>query len=155
MDVQQLLQVSRCRTHVECNSKKRALEIAAGLIADDHPALNADYVFRQLLGRERLGSTGLGKGIAIPHCRVENCTQAIGCLFTLSNKIDFESVDGEPVDVIFTLVVPDEASDAHVHMLADIVKVFNNAHSVDLLRAKKNNDDLFQCAIDLFGSAAS
>jgi len=152
MNIQQILQVSRCQAQVDCGSKKRALEIAASLIADDYPALTADYVFRQLLGRERLGSTGLGQGIAIPHCRVENCTHAIGSLITLMNKVDFESVDGEPVDVLFTLVVPEQASDDHVHMLADIVKVFNNPSQVKQLRASKSADDLYQCALTLFGA---
>jgi len=153
MDIQHLLHPSRCRAQLDCTSKKRSLEIAATLIANDYPALSADSVFRQLLGRERLGSTGLGQQIAIPHCRVENCTAAIGTLMTLKDKIDFESLDGEPVDVLFVLVVPEEASDAHVHMLADIVKVFNNPNKVERLRQIDNDEDLYHCAMDLFGSA--
>ena len=152
MDIQQLLKSSRCRAHIDCNSKKRALEIAANITAEDYPALTADYVFRQLLGRERLGSTGLGQGIAIPHCRIENCTQPIGCLITLRNKIDFEAVDNEPVDVLFTLVVPEEANDAHVHMLADIVKVFSNPNNVNQLRNMSDDTALYQCAVKLFGA---
>lgn len=153
MDIQQLLHVSRCSAQVECASKKRALEICANLIADSHAALDSNYVFRQLLARERLGSTGLGQGIAIPHCRVENCTSAIGALVTLKDRVDFESVDGEPVDVLFTLVVPEEAADAHVKMLADIVKVFSNPGNIKRLRASSGSQDLYNCAVDLFASS--
>ena len=152
MDIETVLQVTRCRAQVDCASKKRALEIAADLIANDYPALTADYVFRQLLARERLGSTGLGEGVAVPHCRVENIVNAIGCLISLNSKIDFESVDGKPVDLLFTLVVPEQASDAHVHMLADIVKVFSNPNNTSRLRAIDDSEELFHCAVDLFGS---
>jgi len=152
MNIHKTLQASRCRAKLDCSSKKRALEIAAGLIAADYPQLNADYVFWQLLGRERLGSTGLGQGIAIPHCRVANCTTAIGTLVTLAEAIDFESIDGAPVDLIFTLVVPEQASDEHIVMLADIAKVFNNADSLKRLRDARDDQVLFNTTINLFSA---
>lgn len=152
MQIAQILTVSRCRAQVDCASKKRALELAAEIIAGDIPSLRADDVFRQLLNRERLGSTGLGQGIAIPHCRVDQCHSAVGCLITLDNAIDFESVDNQPVSLLFTLVVPQEANDAHVHMLAELVKVFNNPDSVRQLLSTSDDGALHQQALTLFGN---
>lgn len=152
MDIHNTLQLSRCRALANCGSKKSALELAANIIADDYPALSADYVFKQLLGRERIGSTGIGHGIGIPHCRVENCTTAIGGLITLEKGIDFEAIDNEPVDLIFTLVVPEEASDAHVVMLADLAKVFSVSENLKKLRSPQSDQALFDSAIELFGN---
>lgn len=152
MNIEHLLQPSRCQAKVDGASKKRALELSAEIIAKDFPILTADYIFRQLLGRERLGSTGLGNGIAIPHCRVENCTDAIGCLYTLNEGIDFESIDGEKVSLIFTLVVPEEANDAHINMLANLAKVFNNPNNVKQLCSIGDSEALYQSAVQMFSS---
>ena len=69
-------------------------------------------LFNNLVCRERLGSTGIGQGIAIPHCRLENCDRVIGALITLKDKIDFDSIDNQPVDLLFVLIVPQEATES-------------------------------------------
>ncbi len=150
MEIDKTLQLSRCHALSSCGSKKSALELASKLIAKDYPALSADYVFTQLLSRERLGSTGIGQGIAIPHCRVENCTSVISTLLTLENGIDFEAIDSKPVDIIFILVVPDEATDAHVVMLADLAKVFSDKNNLEKLRTANSDKSLYEIAQAIF-----
>ena len=78
MQIQSLISPKRTLCGVEGGSKKRALELLANTIAQDIPDIDADELFRRLIGRERLGSTGIGHGIAIPHCRVEHCTGTVG-----------------------------------------------------------------------------
>src|SRR5690554_8003839 len=99
MDITSLLSRSRTFHRIQGGSKKRVLQQAANFIAADYPALDPDELFRQLVARERLGSTGIGHGVAIPHCRAQNCASAIGALITLEDAIDFEAVDDAPVDV--------------------------------------------------------
>ena len=85
-------------------SKKRLFETLARIISQDQPSLTYDEVFSQLIGREKLGSTGLGQGIAIPHCRVEHCDQPLGTLLSLQEPIDFDAPDDQPVDLLFALL---------------------------------------------------
>ena len=80
--------------------------------------LSSEIIYRALLAREKLGSTAIGEGIAIPHCRINECAEAAGCLVTLQEPIDFGPADGRDVDVIFVLLVPEEATQAHLNLLA-------------------------------------
>ena len=93
-------------------SKKRLFETIARIISDDQPSLVYEEVFDQLIAREKLGSTGLGQGIAIPHCRVEHCPQPLGTLVTLEQPIDFDAPDDQPVDLLFALLVPERGPSA-------------------------------------------
>ncbi len=131
---------------VECTSKKRALEQVANIVAENHPQLDEDNLFKALISREKLGSTGLGKRIAIPHCRIEEATETIGVLITLSSPIDFESIDGDPVDVIFALVVPHEAHEEHLNTLAALAERFSNTAFTDALRDAKDAQSLYTAA---------
>ncbi len=123
-------------------SKKKLFETAAKVICDDQPSLSYEEVFSQLISREKLGSTGLGLGIAIPHCRLDACEQPIGALLTLQDAIDFEAPDGLPVDLVFTLLVPGEAHQQHLKILADIARLFSQGKFCHKLRAARSNDCL-------------
>ena len=107
-------------------SKKRVFERAAEAMG---AALNlsGEAIYRALLAREKLGSTAIGEGIAIPHCRINEPPPAAGCLVTLQEPIDFGSTDGRNVDVIFVLLVPEEATQAHLNLLAALARSFSNA----------------------------
>ena len=89
-------------------SKKRLFETAA-LVARQRSELQENEIYNSLLAREKLGSTALGQGIAIPHCRISDCDSAVVALMTLDEGIDFDAPDGEPVDILFLLLVPEEA----------------------------------------------
>ncbi|MCW8194383.1 PTS fructose transporter subunit IIA [Proteobacteria bacterium 005FR1] len=150
MDLSNLLSPSRTRSRMQGGSKKRVLEQAAKLIAADYPAVNPDELFRQLISRERLGSTGIGHGIAIPHCRVENCATAVGALLTLEEAVDFEAVDDAPVDVIFTLLVPNEAQEEHLQILASLAQIFGRSENLQKLREAQDDRELYDHAVELF-----
>ncbi|MBB3169157.1 PTS sugar transporter subunit IIA [Simiduia aestuariiviva] len=143
MQFENLLAPRRVQHGVDGVSKKRALEILADLISNDIPSLSADDLFRSLVARERLGSTGLGHGIAIPHCRVAKCEATIGALIILSKPIDFDAIDGEPVDVIFSLMVPEEANGEHLQMLAKLAELFQQEDFRAQLRSADSDQLLY------------
>jgi len=103
-------------------------------------------VFDRLLERERLGSTGLGEGIAIPHCRLKHCPQAIGVLFSLSEQIDYDSIDKKPVDLVFALLVPEEATDEHLQILSRLAGNFSQPEYRERLRQAQSGTELYQQA---------
>jgi len=143
-----ILNPARTLYDVPGNSKKRVLENIANFICDDIPFLNPMELFNKLLSRERLGSTGLGQGIAIPHCRIHNCTRTIGTLVKLSHPVDFDAIDGEKVDLLFVLLVPEQAQDEHLQVLATLAEKFSNASFCQNLRDSSDSDSLYSAAVD-------
>ena len=149
MEIKAILSPSRTLCRVDCNSKKRVLESIASQIAEDYPVLDTDELFSALLSREKLGSTGIGNGIAIPHCRIKDCTQTIGMLVTLKTPIDFTAVDNQPVDILFALLVPDNDSAAAMHLetLSTLAGKFSEDRFVASLRDATENQNLYQAVI--------
>mgnify|MGYP000386211004 CR=1 FL=1 len=147
MQIETILAPRRTFCGIEGGSKKRLLETVANHIAADYPNLDADDLFRSLIARERLGSTGFGHGIAIPHCRLENCTGTIGALVKLAEPIDFDAIDGEPVDIIFALLVPLESHDDHLQTLATLAGAFGDADYRQRLRRADSDTDLYTEAL--------
>ena len=127
-------------------SKKRVFERAAEAMG---AALNlsSETIYRALLAREKLGSTAIGEGIAIPHCRINECSEAAGCLVTLQEPIDYGSADGQDVDVIFVLLVPEEATEAHLKLLAALARSFSNAEVRDRVRQTQDPEALKQLLV--------
>lgn len=127
-------------------SKKRVFERAAEAMG---AALNlsSETIYRALLAREKLGSTAIGEGIAIPHCRINECAVAAGCLVTLQKPIDFGSADGQDVDIIFVLLVPEEATEAHLKLLAALARSFSNAEVRDRVRQTQDPEALKQLLV--------
>ena len=109
MQFDAILTKERTKAHVEGVSKKRVLESLATLFADNLESLDVDELYRNLLSREKLGTTGIGSGIAIPHCRFNTQGRTYGACLTLASPIDFDAVDNEPVDIIFAMLVPEDA----------------------------------------------
>ena len=130
-----------CQT--ELPSKKRLFERASEAIAEAFD-LPSGAIYRELLGREKLGSTAIGEGVAIPHCRVDLCTEAVGCLLTLADPIDFSALDDRPVDIVFILLVPREATQAHLDLLSNLATLFSNPAMRSALRAAKTAETLQQ-----------
>ena len=127
----------------QCNSKKRILENIASHLCDLHPILDPGNVFSALIARERLGSTGIGHGIAIPHCRIKGSTKTIGVLVTLETPIDFNAIDNEPVDIIFVLVVPDDNDEEHLQTLATLAEAFSNTNRLNKIRQATDSQELY------------
>jgi PTS system nitrogen regulatory IIA component len=125
------------------SSKKKVLQQIAQLVSKQYPQLEETTIFDNLIARERLGSTGVGQGIAIPHSRLENCHQVIGCLFTLEKKIPFDAIDNEDVDILFVLLVPLEATSEHLELLSQIAEKFNNPNFCEQLRLATTGQELY------------
>lgn len=125
------------------SSKKRILETLAAKIARQHPELDENQIFNNLIARERLGSTGIGQGIAIPHCRLEGCEKVIGALATLDDGIGFDAIDNEPVDLLFVLIVPSEATSEHLELLSQLAEKFNDSALCARLRHSTSAEELY------------
>ena len=147
--IESLLNEKRTLCHAVCNSKKRSLEMLADLISASTENIEAETLFEQLIAREKLGSTGIGAGIAIPHCRYKGLELTTGALVTLENPIDFDSVDGKPVDVIFAMLVPEDSHTEHLQTLAKLAEFLQQQSFVDKLRGAKTQDELYRLAVQI------
>ncbi|MFT7491464.1 MAG: PTS system nitrogen regulatory IIA component [Pseudohongiellaceae bacterium] len=143
MNIKSLLSLDCVLFKHQCASKKRLLETIASHLCDHNTNLDPSNVFSALIARERLGSTGLGKGIAIPHCRIADCTETIGVLVTLATPIDFNAVDSELVDIIFVLVVPEDGHKDHLQTLATIAETFSDKDCLQRMRKSMNAQELY------------
>jgi len=128
-------------SRLSLHSKKRVFESAAEAFGDD-AGLSKEAVYRGLLDRERLGSTALGDGVAIPHCRIDDCDAPLGCLMTLSDPVDFSAPDGEGVDIVLVLLVPTEATQAHLDLLAGVVTFLSEDSTRASIRGAIEPEDL-------------
>lgn len=144
MQINEILTPERTLIGVPGGSKKRVLEYFSKFIAQQNPELDAEEVFTKLIARERLGSTGIGDGIALPHCRISKCTEAVGTFIQLKDKIDFDAIDGQPVDLIFLLLVPEEANEVHLQTLALLAERFSNEELRKELRKSDQPEQLYQ-----------
>ncbi|RKT43750.1 PTS sugar transporter subunit IIA [Thiocapsa rosea] len=129
-----LINEARIGHGLEISSKKRLLETLAELLANDHPRLSTESVFERLLERERLGSTGLGHGVALPHARIKEVSQVIGAFVQTARGVDYDAADGEPVDLAFALLVPETATEEHLQLLAYLASRFSESATRARLR---------------------
>ncbi|MDX1735053.1 MAG: PTS IIA-like nitrogen regulatory protein PtsN [Halioglobus sp.] len=143
----EILSPARTASQVQGTSKKRLFETIARIVCDDQGDLDYNDVLDKLIAREELGSTGLGEGIAIPHCRVGNCQSPLGTLLTLAEPIPFDAPDDKPVDLLFVLLVPEEAHQAHLDILAQVARAFSEADYCAQLREATGNDALYRAAL--------
>ena len=148
LDLETMLTPGRTLCKAPGTSKKRLFENAAKLIGEDQAELTASDIFSSLLAREKLGSTALGDGIAIPHCRIEGCSTAVGTLLTLEEPIDFDAPDGQPVDILFVLLVPAEAHQEHLTILGGLAQLLSNSEYCKGLRSASSNQELHRFAVE-------
>ncbi|WP_434456841.1 PTS IIA-like nitrogen regulatory protein PtsN [Stutzerimonas urumqiensis] len=146
--LEDILTPGRCTVDVPGGSKKRVLEQVARLIAGDLPDLDPQLVFESLVAREKLGSTGFGNGIAIPHCRLAGCQAPVSGVLRLDAAVDFDAIDGIPVDLLFVLLVPQAATDEHLELLRQIASMLDRSEVRDRLRRASNDADLYQVVLD-------
>ena len=143
------LQLTNCQ--LSGRSKKRILEnisqmLTAHLGGDGE---QSETLLDNFVAREKLGSTGLGYGVAIPHCRTAGVKKIYGCLAKLTSAVDFDAADDEPVDLVFALVVPEEKNDEHLCTLARIAAIMQDEQSRQSLRQCNSDQQLFDTVIAL------
>ncbi len=119
----------------ESASKKRIFE-RAGILFENQLQIARAQVYDSLFAREKLGSTGLGHGVAIPHGRVKGLRDAAGAFFKTSHPIAFDAPDGQPVNLIFVLLVPERATDMHLQLLGELAQMFGDRNFREKLQAQ-------------------
>ena len=126
-----------------CHSKKDALDTLARLIAATDPGLGQGEIFDCLIARERLGSTGLGKGIAIPHGRLKEEQRTSAAFLRLAEGVDYAAADKQPVDLLFALIVPEQSTDEHLQTLATLAEMFSDDAILASLRRSGTTADIY------------
>jgi nitrogen PTS system EIIA component len=145
--LENILTPGRSFVNVPGGSKKAVLEEIARLIARQVPDFDWQDVYESLLAREKLGSTGFGNGIAIPHCRFKGCQAPVSAVLHLEKPVDFDAIDGAPVDLLFVLLVPEAATDAHLELLRQIASMLDRADVRASLRGAKSSDELYNVVL--------
>ena len=123
--ISKLLPPSNVILDLDASSKKRVFE-QVGLLFENNHHIARSQVFDSLFAREKLGSTGLGQGIAIPHGRIKGLKEALGAIVRMKQPIPFDAPDGQPVNLIFVLLVPDRATDLHLQILSELAQMFSD-----------------------------
>lgn len=129
----QILSPENVVLDIPVTSKKRALE-QMSLLFENHQGLERVSVFDSLFARERLGSTGLGHGVAVPHGRVKNIDSPCAAFARLAQPVAFDSPDGQPVDLILVLIVPEAATQQHLDILAEVAQRLSEPSILEQLR---------------------
>ena len=136
-----LLAADRILLDLDVGTKARLFE-AVGALFERDAGLSGSAVTASLGAREKLGSTGLGQGVAIPHGRIRGLRQAIGGFARLAHGIEFDAPDGRPVSQVFVLLVPEQATDQHLQLLSELAQMFSERAFRDRLAGAADNDAL-------------
>lgn len=144
MQLSDVLSADRIAVNLSVSSKKSLLEKASELLASAPDSADAREVFESLCQRERLGSTGLGHGVAIPHGRVSGQSGVSAALIRLRTPIDFDAPDQHKVDLFFALSVPNQCSDIYLRLLADVAERMGDASQRDRIRDAESADELLR-----------
>jgi len=124
--VSRLLPVNHVMLDLDVGSKKRLFE-QIGLLFENSRQIPRSRVFDSLFDREKLGSTGLGYGVAIPHGRIKTLKEPVCAFVRTATPIAFESPDGQPVNLVFAMLVPEHATEAHLELLSELAQMFSDA----------------------------
>lgn len=155
MDINQLISPERVKCMSGINSKKRALESLGQLLSSGAAGVDPTDIFHHLVERERLGSTGLGHGVALPHARLAAQTEeqrasgnishnmSLGSFIKLDKGVDFDSPDSKPADLLFALLVPEQCTDEHLQILASLAGMFSDAQFCEKLRNCNTDEELY------------
>lgn len=142
MDIQAIVSLDRTECAVQCNSKKRILEIIADIATKQNENIDQATVLNSLMARERMGSTGIGNGIALPHGRLPGLEKVIAIVVTSTPAIDFDALDEKPVDIFFALLVPEEQTEGHLQTLATVAGKLSDKETIKAIRRATTSDDI-------------
>ncbi len=148
MDVANILKRESIRCESGVRSKKHALDLLSETLANRHEELKAADVLEGLVNRERLGSTGLGHSIAMPHARLEGIEESIGAFLKLAEGVEFDSGDGEPVDLLFGVLVPEDCSDDQIREMQELIQRLRDPAQQQLLRETTDPAELYDLLTD-------
>lgn len=137
--ISKLLPLSNVQVGLDASSKKRVFE-QAGLLFENNQGIGRSTVFDSLFAREKLGSTGLGQGVAIPHGRIKGLKEAVGAFLRLAAPVQFDAPDGKPVSFLFVLLVPEQATEQHLQILSELAQMFSDRAFREQLAAAADAD---------------
>lgn len=144
MLLEEIIKPASVLCNVHARSKKHCLEILSELLVRSHPGIASEDIFESLNDRERLGCTSLDQGVAFPHCRVDGIDHGVGALMKLSEAVDFDSSDGEPVDLVFGLLVPAELGDEDQANICSITELLGDRELRVKLRDAMSSNELYE-----------
>ena len=142
MEIQDIITPERVIHDVDISSKKRALETVSDILAGGNTAVAAQDVCESLFAREKLGSTSIGSGVAIPHGRLKNTDKTIAAFIKLHKGVDYDAIDNQAVDLIFALLVPENSTQEHLNLLAEIAEMFSIEAIRDKIRQCEDDESL-------------
>ena len=148
MSLKKIIQPDNVLCNATARSKKHCLEILSELLVRSNPDIANELIFECLVERERLGCTGLDKGAAFPHCRVKGIEASNAAFIKLSEPVDFDAADGEPVDLVFGMMVPTELDDEHRADIQLVTRVLADEGLRARLRGMNSSNDLYEALID-------
>jgi PTS system nitrogen regulatory IIA component len=148
MLLEEIIKPDSVLCNAQARSKKHCLEILSELLVRQAPQLAVDDIFERLIERERLGCTSLDEGVAFPHCRVEGLEANVAALIKLSEPVDFDSADGELVDIVFGMMVPAEINESHQANIRSIADLLNDPVLRQKMRAANSSKELYDSLID-------
>ena len=148
MLLEEIIKPDSVLCNAQARSKKHCLEILSELLVRPVPHIASEDIFERLIERERLGCTSLEQGVAFPHCRVEGLDTNIAALIKLSEPVDFDSPDGEPVDIVFGLMVPKDINASHQANICSIADLLGDRDLRQKMRATSTSNDLYDSLID-------
>ena len=143
MNISDFLSPAQVMIDVRASDKSRLLEQLSTQAAAD-AGLPLDVVVLEIAKREKLGSTGVGNGVALPHARIPNLKAPFGLLARLRHGIDFDAIDGEPVDIVVLLLLPEAIDSAKGNALASVARVLRDAEILQMLRSARDRETLFR-----------
>ncbi len=143
IELADLLTVDRIDTGCQLSSKKRLMERITSLLLQGRARLDRKTVLQTLIERERLGSTGIGKGVALPHGRINGLDDVIGAVVVLANPLDYGAVDDESVRLAFGLLVPAQANEQHLRILAHLARLFDDEMIRNKVISANDNQEVF------------
>ncbi|MCV2883662.1 PTS IIA-like nitrogen regulatory protein PtsN [Aestuariibacter sp. AA17] len=144
MEIKDILSPDCTHCAVQGTSKKRILEIISQVVSDHLPSLEPSLILSSLLCREKMGSTGIGNGIAIPHGRIEGLEEVVAALITSDTTVEFDAIDNKPVDIFFAIFVPEGQAEGHLQTLAMIAGKLNDKNTIKRIRSARGNVQLFE-----------
>jgi PTS system nitrogen regulatory IIA component len=149
MQFSDIITPERVAAKVSVASKKRALETLGEMFAAQSSSdLGAHAIFDSLLARERLGTTAIDNGVAIPHGRIHDSNETIGAFLQLVDGVDCDAFDHQPVDLMFALLVPEESTEEHLQLLARLAQMFSDTELREKLRNAASSQALYDLLID-------
>ena len=149
MKFSNLIKIDQIQLNLPISSKKKALEAISEIVTENYPEYNTNKVFETLIERERLGSTGIGHGVALPHGRLSDCNDTIGIFISLSSGVDYDAIDRQPVNLLFALLVPENSTQEHLEILAKLAEFFREESNRLKLENATSSETVYNLLINL------